>query len=268
MRVWYNEIEPFAADWLENLIEAGHLPAGVVDRRPIQEVRAEDLEPYDQCHFFAGIGGWALALEMAGWGERPVWTGSCPCQPFSQAGKQKGTKDDRHLWPVWEQLVAQRRPPVVFGEQVASPLGRAWLSSVRSEMEALGYGVGAADLCAAGVGSPHIRQRLWWLGELENSQVQRLERRPEGQQRLVSGGGGLLSSGPGDHAGWAHADWIECADGKRRPVEAGTLPLVEWVPAPVGRLRGYGNAIVPQVAAEFIGASMEALGLSRLSPGG
>jgi len=59
---------------------------------------------------------------------------------------------------------------------------------------------------------------------------------------------------------WAEADWIECRDGKRRPVEPGTFPLAHGIPNRVGRLRAYGNAIVAQVAAEFIGAASEAIG--------
>ena len=88
MKVYYNDNELFVVQWLRNLIAAGHLPAGDVDERPIQEVQADDLKGYTQCHFFAGIGGWALALQLAGW-DGSVWTGSCPCQPFSTAGKGK-----------------------------------------------------------------------------------------------------------------------------------------------------------------------------------
>ena len=131
----------------------------------VTRVTYNELEPEDcgeVSHFFAGIGGWPLALQLAGY-DGPVWTGSCPCQPFSAAGKQKGTDDERHLWPAWRRLIQQRLPSIVFGEQVASPLGRQWLDAVSLDLEGMGYAVGAADLCAASIGAPHIRQRLWFV---------------------------------------------------------------------------------------------------------
>ena len=124
---YYNEFDPKAAAWLRQLIAAGLIPPGEVDTRSITDVSPNDLRPFMQCHFFAGIGGWPLALQLAGWpATRPVWTGSCPCQPFSSAGKQLGTADERHLWPVFANLIRECRPSVVFGEQVASAAGRAW----------------------------------------------------------------------------------------------------------------------------------------------
>ena len=150
---------------LRELIADGQIPPGDVDERSIVDVSAKELDGYDACHFFAGIGGWALALRLAEWPDGlPVWTGSCPCQPFSSAGPKKAEADERHLWPAFFRLIAKRRPPVVFGEQVASSLGRRWLSGVRLDMEGVGYAVGAADLCAAGLGAPHRRQRLFWVG--------------------------------------------------------------------------------------------------------
>ena len=157
----YNDNDAKAAAWLRELIAEGLLPAGEVSTVSIKEIAADDCA--DTSHFFAGIGGWPLALEIAGWpADRAVWTGSCPCQPFSAAGKRAGANDPRHLWPDFLRLIRERRPPVIFGEQVASSDGRAWLAGVRADLEALGYAVGAADLCSAGVGAPHIRQRLYW----------------------------------------------------------------------------------------------------------
>ena len=109
MTAYYNEHEPYAAQWLRNLIAAGHIAAGDVDARDIQDVTPDDLTGYTQCHFFAGVGGWSYALRLAGWpDDRPVWTGSCPCQPLSSAGQRKGAADERHLWPAFFRLIIQR----------------------------------------------------------------------------------------------------------------------------------------------------------------
>src|SRR3990167_3813886 len=67
MTAYYNEIDPYAAQWLRNLIKAGHIAPGDVDERSIVDVRADDLRGYTQCHFFAGIGVWSHALRLAGW---------------------------------------------------------------------------------------------------------------------------------------------------------------------------------------------------------
>jgi DNA (cytosine-5)-methyltransferase 1 len=311
---YYNEIDAHAAAWLRELIKAGHLPAGDVDERSIEDVRPSDLFGYTQCHFFAGIGGWAYALDLAGWPrDRPVWTGSCPCQPFSAAGKGTGFEDERHLWPAWQHLIAQCRPSVVFGEQVASKAVGPWLDLVQSDLEGLGYAFGCVAFPAAGVGAPHIRDRSYWVADADGwhaSAEREQSGRQHGQLATHSGIGvalgdtsrarlaqrvgdgrvqcetlgaqqGQAAIGAGDacalaHARgarseeqrrrriepsrlaspsfWGDADWIDCRDGKARPVEPGTFPLAHGLPARVVRLRGYGNAIVPQQAAEFVKA--------------
>ena len=94
---YYNENDPKAAAWLKQLIKDGLIPDGIVDERSIVDVQPGDLRQYTQCHFFAGIGGWSLALQLAGWpSDRPVWTGSCPCPPVSSAGKHLGDREERH----------------------------------------------------------------------------------------------------------------------------------------------------------------------------
>jgi DNA (cytosine-5)-methyltransferase 1 len=103
---YYNEIDPVAAAWLRNLIAAGHIAPGDVDERSIEDVRPAELMGYTQCHFFAGIGIWSYALRQAGVSDdTPLWTGSCPCQPFSAAGEGAGMDDERHLWPAWFHLI-------------------------------------------------------------------------------------------------------------------------------------------------------------------
>ncbi|EBJ4874511.1 DNA cytosine methyltransferase [Salmonella enterica] len=170
---YYNEIDPFAAAWLRNLIDAGCIAPGVVDTRSIEEVTANDLKGFTQCHFFAGIGVWSYALRCAGWPDsRPVWTGSCPCQPFSQSGKRRGFNDPRHLWPTWRQLIKECAPYVIFGEQVASKDGLTWFDAVQFDLEKAEYAVAVVDLCAAGFGAPHIRQRLFWVADAAYKQHQ------------------------------------------------------------------------------------------------
>ncbi|MEL6236968.1 MAG: DNA cytosine methyltransferase [Pseudomonadota bacterium] len=163
MSAYYNEIDPYAAQWLRNLITAGHIAPGDVDERDIQDVRPDDLRSYTQCHFFAGIGVWSLALRRAGWADdRPVWTGSCPCQPFSAAGKGLAFDDERHLWPAWFHLIGERRPTVILGEQVASKDADAWLDLVQADLEGVDHAFGCEPFPSAGIGAPHIRDRNFW----------------------------------------------------------------------------------------------------------
>ena len=338
---YFNEWDPKTAAWLRELIRRGHLPDGIVDERSITEVAPEDLKGFAQHHFFAGIGGWPLALKLAGWpADAPVCTGSPPCQPFSVAGKRGGRDDSRHLAPAFLDLIAELRPPAIFGEQVSAAIKELWLDALFVELEEEGYTCASAVLPACSVGAPHKRDRLffgaYWLADThrnlngraqrgsrgtpesettgnrqdiiipgqfsgDGSEVRRLadlvsdglEGRLRGwadtEWQTVSGpagcGGaagdlsdtadrtglariegaaiGELQEGYGEvyacprlpdqgHGPWSNADWLLCRDGKFRPVEPGTQPLANGVPARVVRLRGYGNAIVPQVGAQFI----------------
>jgi len=251
MKVYYNDNDPFCVEWLKKLIEFKMIADGDIDNRSIRDVTGSDLRGYTQCHFFAGIGGWSYALRLAGVpDDYPVWTGSCPCQPFSIAGKRKGTKDERHLWPEFRRLISECNPPTVFGEQVASKDGRLWLSGVRSDLEALGYAVGGADLCAAGVGAPHIRQRLYWVGGMGFPDSTRSLQGRETSEATRQGNTPFSTS-------WDDYILILCADGKARRIEPGLMPLAHGIPNRVGLIRGYGNAIVPQVAEVFIRSFFE-----------
>ena len=377
MTAYYNEIDPYAAEWLRSLIRSGHIADGVVDERSISDVRPNELYEFTQCHFFAGIGVWSYALRQAGWDDdRPVWTGSCPCQPFSGAGTRKGFADERHLWPHWFHLIEECRPETIFGEQVASKDGLRWIDLVQADMEGADYAIGAFDMCAAGFGAPHIRQRLWFVADTDNPRSQRWVSRGQdsgrqdqhrhvgrggttgdgmgdtddigsqgrsqtrvgeevensihesaradadvgmayaqseqgspddnrGEPRKVSEPQQVQSGGSGSGTGgvddtecyrwheigvgdnpeydweqfdadvedgrmgnpeydpdetngfWGDADWLLCRDGKWRPVEPSTFPLVNGATARVGRLRAYGNAITAQVAQGLIESYME-----------
>lgn len=343
---YYNEIDPFAAQWLRNLIAAGHIAPGEVDERSIEDVTPDDLRGFTQCHFFAGLGVWSHSLRLAGWpDDRPVWTGSCPCQPFSAAGKGDGFADERHLWPHFFHLVSERRPQHVFGEQVAAGNANVWFDLVQADLEGMGYAFGLVPFTSAGIGAPHIRERAYWVAESIGEQCQKLlpglakgngaeggrttakpsgfcgagclahasseyqsstrdETRPATRCRSCAADGLANTTGQlhhqcndgADEQGrqgdpeqnrmggepvrplevngfWRDADWLFCRDGKWRPVEPGTFPLVDGATARlgrvepgvarvassnrVGRLKGYGNAINAQAAAAFIRAYME-----------
>lgn len=166
---YYNEIDPFAAQWLRNLIAAGHIAPGEVDERSIEDVTPDDLREFTQCHFFAGIGVWSHSLRLAGWpDDRPVWTGSCPCQPFSAAGKGDGFADERHLWPAFFHLISELRPQHVFGEQVAAGNANTWFDLVQADMEGVGYAFGLVPFTSAGIGAPHIRERAYWAANADS----------------------------------------------------------------------------------------------------
>lgn len=342
---YYNEYDAKAAAWLRELIKRGLIPPGDVDERSITDVKPNDLKGYTQVHFFAGIAGWSEAMRLAGWpADRPVWTGSCPCQSFSTAGQRKGTGDHRDLWPVFAALIRECKPPVVFGEQVEAAIGYGWFDRVRADLEAEGYAVGGHVLGAHSAGAPHIRQRLYWVADAGRNGM----RRSTGRGETVSGRSCAEAPGSSDadrlgqsiepglegHAGnerdwsepgreradkvgstaeagsdgwveesavvgcralraesagqqrcaesdrasgfWDNSIWLPCRDGKARRVKPGLPLLASRLPtgmvpssdcsieeaqatseARVMRLRGYGNAIVPQVAAEFIKAYME-----------
>ncbi|EBM3540392.1 DNA cytosine methyltransferase [Salmonella enterica] len=384
---YYNEIDPFAAQWLRNLIAGGHIAPGEVDERSIEDVSPDDLRGFTQCHFFAGIGVWSHSLRLAGWpDDKPVWTGSCPCQPFSAAGKGDGFADERHLWPAFFHLISERRPQHVFGEQVAAGNANVWFDLVQADLEGMDYAFGLVPFTSAGIGAPHIRERAYWVANanckyestagnetgiaarlrssspdrLANTGGERLNRLDSLLQREESGrhaenlyevaGGGSVNgvdnahitrleglvgndceagregqAGPTSPASvhdrmanadgneqrsfaisgashehvatgrqqsaaeatgfcgdlrplevngfWRDADWLLCRDGKWRPVEPGTFPLVDGATARlgrvepgvarvassnrVGRLKGCGNAINAQAAAEFIRAYMK-----------
>lgn len=247
---YYNEIDLYAAQWLRNLKSKGLIPDGEVDTRSIVDVAPADVGGFTQCHFFAGIGGWSLAARLAGWPEdRQLWTGSAPCQPFSVAGKRAGEDDPRHLWPHFYRLISAARPSVVMGEQVAGAAGYGWFDGLQSDLEKEGYATRAVDIPACAVNAPHIRQRLYWVSA---------------DTVRIRGEGHIAPPGAGEMRPWWKGSPEDLQPIIASPYERGACfpqPLLRRVDdglhARVGRLRAYGNAIVPQVAAEVIKAFLE-----------
>lgn len=360
MTAYYNEFDPNAALWLQAAMDEGVIAKGVIDTRSIEDVIPDELIGFTQCHFFAGIGGWSIALRLAGWpDDKPVWTGSCPCQPFSTAGKGAGVDDPRHLWPAWFWLIQQCKPDTVFGEQVANAVTKGWLDDVAHDLENEGYAVGAAIIPACSVGAPHKRDRLWFVADRESKRCGKAwhdSKRPTqrtarsstlGNTQGIGGGEGFsIAAGSNErnhegeiteleqsshchvgnakhngypaatqsgserptiqhdtqgansasefagasvaehvantgeprlegyrghereydsqrwqnqigHFGAADLQWVNCPDGKARPVKSGLCLLADGISGKLRKaaLHGFGNAIVPQVAAEFIMAS-------------
>lgn len=252
MKAYYNENDAKTAAWLRELIREGLVADGEVDTRSIADVQPGDVRGFTQCHFFAGIGGWSIALRLAGWGDDvPVWTGSCPCQPWSVANLWqdggRGHTDERHLWPAWYPIIRERGPSVVFGEQVASAISRRWLDDVFADLESADYACGSAVLPARAVGTEHERKRLYWVAHTSG------ERRPRHQPLA---GVPLAASA-------AYAVDGDVLTRARRALDGDLSDLLpcDGLSVVMERhaLKGYGNAIVPQVAAAFIQAADEAM---------
>ena len=296
MTAYYNENDPACVEVLRELQRAGVIADGDIDSRSIKEVQPDDLKGYTQCHFFAGAGVWSVSARLAGWpDDRELWTGSCPCQPFSQAGKRAGVDDPRHLWPDFYRLIGARRPAAVMGEQVAGKAGRDWFAGVRSDLETGGYAARAVDIPACAVGAPHIRNRIYWvagrpvgladaIGSGSDRRAGEPERRQEGRTVVgwpdaecavvnatgvgrrqgfdaakAMGHGSELAATNWPANYWSDAEWVICHDGKARRTKPGVCLLVNGLPGRIDLWRIAGNAIVPQVAAEVIAAFMETM---------
>lgn len=339
---FYNEIEPVAAHVLQAVMDDGVIAPGTIDTRSIKELTAHDLAGFTQAHFFAGGGLWSVAARLAGWPDHwPLWTASCPCQPFSQAGQGGGFEDPRHLWPDLRGILLQALeggspPPAIIGEQVGGALGEDWFHRVGTDLGFAGYKAWVADIPAASVDAPHIRQRLYWVavrGDMANTGLQHRRARPgkpqdgeefadgddlhagadapgvtlgdafepglEGHAGHGDGARGrALQAGPvaeadGGNVGnasshgrqqrqlaaeaaryrdqpssahgrngsfWSDHEWLTCHDGKARRTKPGLRLLVDGLPGRVGLWRIAGNAIVPVLAAEVIGALKDVIG--------
>lgn len=245
MTVYYNDNDPFNVARLKELIQAGLIAQGEVDGRSIEEINSEELRGFTQCHFFAGIGGWSYALRLAGWpDDRPVWTGSCPCQPFSVGsvtnGGAKGQRDERHLWPYFFRLIRERKPPAIFGEQVANAISWGWWDRAAMDLEAEAFACAAMVLRARTFGADHERRRLYWMADAGSAG----RKRPFANNRVPCSAetAFTLNDDPFIRARRAldgdYSDLLPC-DGLSVQLERNAL-------------KGYGNAIVPQAARFFI----------------
>ena len=221
-------------------------------------------------------------LEADGVEAPDIITGGFPCQPFSVAGKQKGTSDDRHLWPEMFRIIKEFTPRWIIGENVKGltniEKGMVF-ESVCTDLEGEGYEVRAFNIPAAGVGAPHRRERIWIVASLEDSRrslrswskfgekdENEIRKRYADQHqrpgstsesnvadastgRRASQEGEIQTRGNGtEHQGW----WS---------TEPNVGRVANGVSGRVYRLRALGNSIVPQIATEIGYAIIKAEGL-------
>ena len=219
---YYNDNDKDKCAWLRELIKAGAITDGEVDDRRIEDVEPNDVAGFERVHWCAGIGAWDYALNLAQWGDRPVWTASFPCPSFSAAGKGGGFNDPRHIWPVGFQLIRECRPPVLFMEQVGAAIGYGWLDLVSADLEGEDYAIGASVLGACSVGAPHIRQRLYILAYSSSSgcRSRLCDHRPARERRNVAAN----SNGNG---GMADTDQLSPREGRGDDAEVRGIPQTE-----------------------------------------
>ena len=143
-----------------------------------------------------------------------IITGGFPCQPFSVAGKQKGTSDDRHLWPEMFRIIQELKPRWVIGENVKGLVNLQdgmVFETVCTDLEGEGYEVRAFNIPAAGVGAPHRRERIWIVAHAkrynktneirrsyeEERRIQEEHRQDDSSSRLTSGTSSIRQSNNG-----------------------------------------------------------------------
>lgn len=251
---YYNEIDPFAAAWLRELMARGLIAPGIVDERSIEDVLPDELAGFTQCHFFAGIGVHSYALRRAGWpDDRPIWTGSCPCQPFSAAGKGEGFADERHLWPAFFHLIEQCEPAIVAGEQVASGGTGVWFDLVQADLEAMGYAFGLVPLPAAGFGGAHIRDRAFWLADADGRDARAERKQCSREQRFLAQDGGI--GGMGNASGQPRQWLAGSISGAQAPIDGARLGFYGCVADGFGDASpGMGGlADMPHIGHERVG---------------
>ena len=223
---FYNDIDKNAAAWTQQLITNKLIPDGVMLCKSITDIQPHELDGFTQAHFFNGISGWARALDLAGWpATRPIWCASLPCQPFSCAGKGEGVNDERHLWPVFFQLVKACTPVVIVGEQVAAAIGHGWLDGVFADLEGEGYTCGAVIVGAHSVKSPHRRQRIYWVARRVEDTNSGLRRTSDATGADSGSTAPDAYSGSGETGSMGHPDGAGCPAHGTVPIgtEQGTL---------------------------------------------
>jgi len=249
----------------------GYRTVGFCDNEPYAQAVLKKHWPEVPCHkdirevrgeLYAGV---------------TLLTGGFPCQPFSVAGKQRGKDDNRYLWPEMLRVIQEAKPAWIIGENVAGIVNLA-LDQVCADLEGQGYEVEPIIVPACAVDAPHRRDRVWILANATNGGLQsrknggvfqcgqRKTFTEECKQTSNAKGSCSLANSVnkglqrtklceafGESSG-ASRSASECfgIEGLYWPIEPNVGRVAHGVPNRVVKLRGLGNAIVPQVAAGII----------------
>ncbi len=209
-------------------------------------------------------------------------TGGVPCQPASRAGKQRGSEDDRWLWPDAIRVISDIRPTWALLENPPG-IGDVGLAGVLSDLEGIGYETRVFGIPACAVGAPHRRERYWivahseslsgWRDIEERGQTRRdadgrdrahdvADTQGVGQQwQIAARTGRWQSETPHRDRScsfrhWDNSVYVPCADGKFRRAPDDTFDVAHGLHRSL--LAALGNSIVPQVAERIIAAMIEA----------
>lgn len=219
---------------------------------PVASATCEQMSLFDMCNatsLLASVDGRSRSSSRDGRGIGRSGQGVALASRSAPPERAQGGADCRDLWPTWKSLISECRPPVVFGEQSADSIRHGWVDRLQYDLEAESYSVGYSVLRACGVGAPHQRKRLYIVAA----------------DNICQGGEGLVqgqNSVRPRQWNWRGKEDLQLI--AERPLDGNRLwpqPIIrsvdDGVPFRVASLHGYGNAIVPQVAAEFIQAFVE-----------
>jgi len=175
-----------------------------------------------------------------------IITGGVPCQAFSVAGLQKGTSDPRHLWPEMFRVIKEFKSKWIIVENVTGLVNvqdGVVFETLCTDLESEGYEVQTFNIPVAGVGAPHLRQRIWVVAHTDTGNVE------TGRERQGKIRKGHQEEGVSDHV--ASGSEIEGQRQNSWSFEPDVGRMVDAVPGRIHRLKGLGNAICPQIAEEI-----------------
>jgi len=211
------------------------------------------------------------------YGAVDIISGGFPCQPFSVAGQRKGKDDDRYLWEEMLRIIGEVKPSFIVGENVTGIIGLA-LDTVLSDLEVQDYTTETFIIPACGKNAWHRRDRVWivaYTNSIRRAHEQKesikslpdrngnhtIKEQGRGKQQCRISESGFISTNPNDTG--CKEQWEQFTDGTKFfapkcsswwETEPGVGRVVDGLPGRVDRLKGLGNAIVPQIAFEIFEA--------------